>query len=193
MTKEYPHLLSHLKIGDKEAFSKIFVQYYKDLVIFAGNFIKEREHCEDIVQTVFFKLWEKREEIEITSSLRPFLLQSVKNGCMDEIRHLQVAEEHDSHIRWVSSVLEWDVDNYILYSEIESHLEAAIAKLPPSCKEAFTLNRFEGMKYKQIAKKLSISERSVEARIGKAIQLLRLYLKEFLILILYFFEKIGQY
>lgn len=182
--KEDYYLLVELKRGNKEAFSLLFQRYYKDLVLFGGNYLRDRVRCEDIVQSVFLKLWLEKEELNIETSLKAFLLRSVRNGCLDEIRHQQVVREHESYAELFGNLDDMGTENYVLYSDLESHLIDALNKLPETCREAFEMNRFDGLKYKEIAEKLEVSERTVEVRIGKAIGLLRLYLKEFFITIL---------
>ena len=73
-----------------------------------------------------------------------------------------------------------DTENYILYSDLYDHLREALDKLPIACREAFEMSRFEQLKYKEIAVKLNVSERTVEVRVGKALGLLRHYLRDFL-------------
>lgn len=174
-------LLVELKRGNKDAFSLLFQKYYKDLVLFGGNFLRDKVRCEDIVQTVFLKLWSDKETLEIETSLKSFLLKSVKNGCLDELRHKQVIREHESYTEIFGVVDSLDTEQYILFSNLQDHLQDALDKLPEVCRVAFEMNRFEGLKYKEIAQRLEVSERTVEVRIGKAIGLLRYYLKEFFI------------
>lgn len=182
------HLLKGLKQGDKEAFSLLFKMYYKDLVLFGGNFLPDRLLCEDIVQSVFLKIWKDRDQLEIATSLKSYLLKSVRNNCLDELRHREVRREHETYVLSASGWGDVDTENYILYSDLSGHLQKALLKLPEACRIAFEMNRFEGLKYKEIAVRLQVSERTVEVRVGKALELLRVYLKEFflLVLLLYF-------
>lgn len=184
MEIEYYVLISDLKRGNKDAFSQLFRLYYKDLVLFGGNFLPNKDRCEDIVQSFFLRLWENRESINIQTSLRSFMLQSVKNACLDELRHIQVMREHKAYTEWFSNNLDCDTENYVLYSELQSKLAVALDKIPSECREAFEMNRIQGIKYKDIAVKFSVSERTIEVRIGKALRLLRHYLQEFLVIIL---------
>lgn len=181
-------LLLELKSGNKEAFSLLFRNYYKDLVLFAGNFLPNQTLCEDIVQSVFLKLWEGREVIKIERSLKSFLLRSVQNSCLDELRHVKIVRGHEGMMKDFHFLEALDTEEYVLYSDLQQHLNDALNKLPPNCIEAFRLNRFEGFKYKEIAQRLNVSERTVEVRIGKAINLLRKHLKEFLKILLLFFS-----
>jgi RNA polymerase sigma-70 factor (family 1) len=173
-------LIAELRKGNKKAFSLLFNKYYKDLVLFGGNFLPNQNLCEDIVQTVFLKLWRDRESLEIETSLKSFLLRSAQNNCLDELRHKGVVREHESYSMSFDLSENIDTENYVLFSNLQDQLEKAMAKLPKVCREAFEMNRLEGIRYREIAERLSVSERTVEVRMGKALRLLRQYLKEFL-------------
>jgi RNA polymerase sigma-70 factor (ECF subfamily) len=176
-----PQLLIGLRQGDVGIFSFLFRTYYKDLVMFAGTYLPDRSMCEDIVQTIFLKLWDEHESLKIETSLKSYLLTAVRNSCLDEIRHRYIVREHESHALSLPRPEEGiDVENYVLYSDLYHRLVEALSKLPENCRTTFEMNRFEGMKYKEIAARLKISERTVEVRIGRALLLLRQYLKDFL-------------
>jgi RNA polymerase sigma-70 factor (ECF subfamily) len=172
-------LFTGLKQGDTDIFSFLFRTYYKNLVLFGGSYIPDRAVCEDIVQSVFLKLWNERETLRIETSVKSYLLTAVRNACLDEIRHRNIVHEHESYIFASSQQEEIDTENYILYSDLHHHLMEALRKVPPKLREAFEMNRFEGLKYREIAARLNVSERTVEVRIGKALELLRTYLKDF--------------
>lgn len=175
------NLLSALRQGDKRSFSFLFNKYYKDLVLYGGTILRDRICCEDIVQTIFLKLWADREKLDIETSLKSFLLRSVRNACLDELRHRQVVKDHVSYSVFFDNFEDVDTEKYVLYSDLQAHLTDALDKIPNICKDAFEMNRFEGLKYKEIAQRLDISERMVELRVGKAIGLLRLYLRDFIV------------
>jgi RNA polymerase sigma-70 factor, ECF subfamily len=173
--------------GDNEAFSIVFRHYYVDFVLFAATFVKNRQAAEEIVEEVFIRLWENRETIVITTSLRSYLLRSIQNRCIDFIRHVRIMDEYQINWRHHPELLENDTENYILHSELEEDLKKALGKIPEEVRTVFTMNRFEGMTYAEIALKLDVSVRTVEVRIGKALSLLKHYLKDYLITILLIF------
>lgn len=176
-------VLAALKHDSKEAFSLLFQTYYTDLVLFCGNFVKDKSSCEDIVQSIFLKLWHDRRTIQIETSIKSYLLKAVRNSCLDEYRHIEIVRKYETEHK--SSVLDnYDTDNYILYSDLYTHLIRALDKIPPLYKEAFVLNRFEGLKYREIAEKLDVSERTVEVRVSKTLDLLRKQLKDFFIFLI---------
>jgi RNA polymerase sigma-70 factor (ECF subfamily) len=173
------YLLTGIQEGNKEVFSLLFKAYYKDMVLFGGNFLSDKTACEDIVQSVFLKLWDDHSVLVIETSLKSYLLRAVRNACLDEIRHRSVVREYGERMsnRLLDDV---DTENYVLYSDLQKHLHKALEQIPELYKEAFILNRFGGLKYREIAEKLEVSERTVEVRISKTLELLRVYLKDFL-------------
>lgn len=177
-TQQENFLLSALRQDNKEAFSLLFQKYYTDLVLFCGNFVRDKSSCEDIVQSIFLKLWNDRKNIRIETSLKSYLLRAVRNSCFDEFRHLEIVRQYESDPD--HSVLDsYDTENYILYSDLSAHLQQALDQLPAAYREAFEMNRFEGLKYREIAVRLNVSERTVEVRVGKALEMLRKLLKDF--------------
>lgn len=177
------YVLSGIKEGNRDAFSLLFHSYYTDLVLFCGNFIKEKDACEDIVQSIFLKLWNDRQHIQIETSLKSYLLRAVRNSCLDEFRHQEIVRQYESDYKY-SALDTYDTDNYILYSDLHDHLLRALKQVPDLYREAFELNRFEGLKYREIAERLNVSERTVEVRVSKTLELLRKYLKDFFVLII---------
>ncbi|HEX2976516.1 MAG TPA: RNA polymerase sigma-70 factor [Bacteroidales bacterium] len=170
-------LVKKLIAGDSVAFSDIFTAYYKDLVLFAFSLTKDLCAAEDIVQETFVKLWEDHETIDIKSSLKSLLIKSVQNRFIDWYRHKKVVNNYADHILNQSPLIEVDTDSYLLRSELEGNIEMAVSNLPGKIKEAYQLSRVEGLKYREIAQKLNVSERTVEVRISKALQILRENLK----------------
>lgn len=179
-------LVNQLMRGDEKAFTMLFRKYYSDLVLFAGTILPDKDVCEDIVQNVFVNLWAKRGQIEIRTSLKSFLLKSVSNGCLDEIRHRKVVYQHEAASLLTDEIYNIDTENYVLYSELNNHLQNALNQLPENYRKTFELSRIQGIRYKEIAQDLEVSERTVQERMGKTLDLLRKYLRDFLPLILFY-------
>lgn len=176
-------LLSAIKQDDKGAFSLLFNAYYADLVLFCGNFTINKETCEDIVQSVFLKLWNDRRTIQIEISLKSYLLKAVRNRCFDEYRHLEIVRHYESES--THSMLNcYDTEHYILYSDLLDHLNQALEQVPELYRETFEMNRFGGLKYREIAQKMNVSERTVEVRVSKTLEILRKQLKDFFLVLL---------
>jgi RNA polymerase sigma-70 factor (ECF subfamily) len=173
-------LIEKLKTGDPGSYSDLFSAYYQDLVFFCYSFTHELSSSEDIVQDTFVKLWEDHEKLNITVSLKSFLLKTIQNKCIDWYRHRKIMDNHSSYIINNTPLYEYNTDNYLLRSEMEELIEKALTKLPEKIRESYELHRFEGLKYQEISTKLNVSIRTVEVRISKALELLRKSLIDFL-------------
>lgn len=173
-------LLKQLQQGDEKAFTSLFRKYYRDLVMFAGSYLPEKDACEDIVQTVFVNVWDKRKDWNYEASFRSFLLTSVKNSCLDELRHRKVITKHQQNYEVLGNSMSVSTEQHVLYSELKSHLDRALSLLPEKQREVFEMSRLHGTRYKDIARQLNISERTVEDRIAKTMQSLVNYLKDYL-------------
>ena len=164
-------LLEKLAESDPNAFSYFFELYYKDLVMFAFTFTKDSDDAEEAVQEVFVRLWEKRRELSLHGSLKSYLLKSVQNYCLDEIRRRNVREQFAGEMD-IQSLCVNDTEDYILYTDLLNRLDQLLAQMPDEVALTFRLNRFDGMKYQEIAQQLNVSVRTVESRISKALWIL---------------------
>jgi RNA polymerase sigma-70 factor, ECF subfamily len=172
-------LIARVISGDSSAFSVIFTTYYKDLVLFAGRIIKDPANAEEIVQEVFVNIWEDRDRLNISSSLKSYLLKTVRNRCIDWLRHDKIIRKHNEFVSERPMDLDYDTDSYLLFSELQERLDAVLERLPDEVTEAFRMNRERGLKYYEIAELLNVSVRTIEVRIGKALHILRYHLREY--------------
>ncbi|MDE6540533.1 MAG: RNA polymerase sigma-70 factor [Muribaculaceae bacterium] len=181
MAKEHPQtdimLMAALKMDSHEAFVEIFRLYYTGLVAFCGQFIDDRDSCEDIVQDVFVKIWGERRQLEIRRSLKSYLTALVQNRALDELRHNKVKAHYatGNHAR----ILSLSPEEHLFYSNLSEALDHAIEKLAAPVRETLRLNLYERQTYPQIAKTLGVSVRTVEARMSKALKHIRESLKDF--------------
>ena len=136
--------LKRLKEGDSRSFDFLFNKYYKDLVLFSCVFLKEQNSSEDIVQDIFFRLWENRENLSIESSLKAYLLTAVKNSCFEELRHREVVRTHQNYVMGSSDLIDYNTEHYLLYSDLERPFAGKpIKKLPEDMRTIFEMNRFK--------------------------------------------------
>jgi RNA polymerase sigma-70 factor, ECF subfamily len=179
------YLFQKMKEGDEQAFNFIFTKHYPDLVNFAMVYLKEISEAEEIVQDVFLKLWEEREEIDIHSSLKAYLMNCIKNKCLDYFRHQRIIEKYNERISKSQEQYIAEADKYLMLSELEKQINSTIDLLPPTCKNIFNMSRIDGKKNREIAEELDISIKTVEANIGKALKILRANLVDYLVLLLF--------
>ncbi len=169
----------HLNTNDRTALKDIFEEHYDDVCKTVHRFIKDRSLVEDIAQTVFIKLWEKRETIEITSSFAAYLHRMAMNESLMMLRKMKRQNETEL-VDNLSQETSDSVEKSYLQGELQSHITDAIDQLPPKTKVVFMLSRFEDMTYKEIAEKMEISVKTVENQMGRALRILREKMKGYL-------------
>lgn len=180
-------ILVHLKSSNQGVFEMVFKYYYSGLVIYADQILNNIPVSEDIVQSVFMKLWETRQTLEIRS-FRSYFIQCVKNSCVDHLRKQEVKNKYSREIT-DNPQFEMQEDLWTK-TELEELIQQAIGKLPQRCREIFLMSRIEGLKTAEIAEKLQLSGRTVETQISKALKILRLELADYLSLLIIFLNWI---
>ena len=179
-------LKDSFSIKTQKDFEQIFHKLYGELCSYANMFLNDLEAGEEIVQELFVKLWENRENVSITSSVRSYLLRSVRNSCLNFIKHQKVEENYKQYNEELRNNSSISVDEELEGSELEIKIREAIDQLPPERKKIFIMSRFEGLKYREIAEKSGISIKTVENQMGKAIKYLRKELADYTTLIILF-------
>jgi RNA polymerase sigma-70 factor (ECF subfamily) len=174
---EEKDLFEIIKQGDEKAFEHLFKTYYAHLCAFASKIIDDEIAAEEIVQEFFVKLWEKRTLLTIDSSVKNYLFRSIKNLCLNFIKHNNVRQQHAKHFIAEAETNHFN-DNFIEV-DLARKIEESIESLPEKRREIFRLSREEGLKYREIADKLKLSVKTVEAQMGLALKTLRDKLKEY--------------
>ena len=175
-----PDVVTAIRQGDEKAFEQTFRKYYERLCQYACSLLKDQDEAEEVVQHVFFTIWEKHSELEITLSLKSYLYRAVHNHCLNRFKHATVREAHRDHSLHFSTQSYDPVTEAIHANELEEWIEIAVSTLPEQCQKAFRMSRFEELKYQEIADKLGISIKTVENQIGKALKILRIELAAYL-------------
>ncbi len=181
-------VLSTLKEGSESAFEMVFRTYYRPLCQYAYSFLNDRDEAEEVVQAAFINVWDKREQVEIQTSLKAYLYRIVRNSCLNVIKHEKVKQQHAAHEMAHGQSSHEGVSQSVISSELEEKISEAMKALPEQCRLVFQLSRFEELKYQEIADQLNISVKTVENQIGKALKIMREQLKDYLPLFLIFFK-----
>lgn len=171
-------ILRELQKGNSRAFDFIFKEYYASLCRFAYSFVQDQDKAENMVQDVFIKLWEKRLTLDHVEHLLPYLMTMVRNQSIDLLRKEKKSTKIplDHQNKEVVNTTEEQISK----NEFEEKLLQSLMKLPDRCRIAFEMSRFENFSNKEIALKMEISVKGVEALIGRSLKLLRSDLVEFL-------------
>ena len=166
-----------LKKSDSAAFEQLFRLYYQALCVFASRVLQNDDEAEELVQGFFVKFWEKRAQFHIETSLKSYLFRSVKNLCLNKIKHEKIKKQHANLV--ISEAEEYEYRDNFMEPGLQKDIEKSIAELPEKRQEIFRLSREEGLKYREIADRLNISVKTVEVQMGLAIKTLREKLKKY--------------
>lgn len=167
-----------------EAFEEIFVNYYESLYGYAFGILNNEMSAEEIVSDVFYKLWLKKDKLKIDTSLPGYLYKSVYNKCMDNIRHNKTKQIFKRESLNQSTENTLNAVNDVNAKDFEKNLRNSLLQLPEQCRTVFQLSRVEELTYNDIARRLGISVKTVEAHMSKALRRLRVSMAEFLTLLI---------
>lgn len=174
-------LLKQLQDGLEKAYHALFMQYSTALTLFAVKILKDEALAMDVVQNVFLKLFEERESLQIHTSLRSFLFQSVRNRCLNELKSGQIKARHHQQMSFSTADFTPEIQLQMEAAELESSMAKVVSELPVQCKRIFEMSRLEGKSNAEIAEELHLSKRTVETQISKALKQLRQKLAYWLI------------
>lgn len=149
----------------------LFKEHYQRLCSLANKILRDSNASADIVQDVFFKIWKKREQTDLSAMPNGYLYKAVINASLDYLeKHKKtvLSPEHDTELSDGHKT-----ENDVSALELTRIIEEALEKLPAKCRAIFVLSRYEGMKHKEIASHLNISIKTVEGQIAIALERLK--------------------
>ncbi len=176
--KDNNETIRMLRSGDEAAFDSVYKFYYKGLCAFASQYISFDE-SQEVVQDTMMWLWENREQLIPEMSLKSLLFMIVKNKSLNRISHVQVKNRiHQELMKKYEN--QFNNPDFYIENELMQLYSEVLKKLPEDLKEAFLMNRVEGLTHKEIADKLQVSPQTVNYRIGQALKFFRTELKDYL-------------
>lgn len=175
-------ILTQIASGDTNAFKQLFEFYYSQLQSFAYTYLEDKAEVDDTLQQCFIKLWEKREQYRGKDSVKAYLYSSVRNNCLNKIRHKSVVEKSAEELALESIFAEsysQETDN-----SLNELLKKGVDQLPDKNKEVVQLRFYSGMSTKEVSEELGITPRTVETHVSKALRFLRDMLNPVIIILL---------
>jgi len=170
-----------LKLNNRDAFTEIYSRYWKKLFTIAANKIKDLDEAEEIVQDIFVSLWARRTNLDITNALSAYLAVSVKYRVIKILDKRSRVQSYADANKELITLLDNSTEEWLEFEELRTKLSEFVAELPAKCQLVFKLSRESGFPQKKIAEELAISEKTVEAHLGKALRTLRIRMKQFLL------------
>jgi RNA polymerase sigma-19 factor, ECF subfamily len=166
--------IARIRAGDESAFERMFRKYYSPLCRYVAGYLGSRDAAEDVVQSVFARIWEDRAHWAVRD-LRHYLYAAVGRGALSHFRRAAVRRratpllmlEGVGHATPATADLEFEAE------ELRRRVERAMVALPPRTRAAFVLSRGEGLSYREVASHMAISPKTVGVHIGRALNVLR--------------------
>lgn len=165
-------------------FEQLFKAHYKALHAYAHVILKDIDLAEEIVQQMFLRFWEKRELLNVQTSIKAYLYKCTYNDSLNYLKHEKVKTKYQNFTLHTMDTETESASAGVELNELKSKLGIALNELPEQCRTIFQMSRFEELKYREIADQLGLSIKTVENQMGKALKLLRVKLVDFLILVL---------
>lgn len=160
-----------LRKRDSRVYEVVFKKYYPGLVMFVCRHVGDREVAKDIVQDIFFKLFEISHSLSKDFNLKSWFYKVARNAAVDYLRHLQVVDRHKflmAEAMLTSEELDEEIDE-----EVYNRVNEAIDSLPEQCRLIIKLNVIEGKKYLEIAEELDISINTIRTQVSRGYKKLR--------------------
>jgi RNA polymerase sigma-70 factor (ECF subfamily) len=166
--------------GDIGEFERLFAKYFAPLCVQANKILKDMDAAEDIVQDFFYNFWKNRETFKPKLNLNAYLYHSIHNNALHYLQHLRIRNDYAEQVEMENKDgILGETDQKLELRELNKIISATLHQMPERCSSVFRMNRFEGKKYREIAEIMSISIKTVEADMGKALQFFRKSLKDY--------------
>jgi RNA polymerase sigma factor, sigma-70 family/RNA polymerase sigma-70 factor, Bacteroides expansion family 1 len=179
-------IVARIRNGDEEAFESMFLQHYNRLCIIATRMMHSEAAAEELVQDVLLRVWEQRQQWDLTSTISGYLAAAVRNHALNRLyreknerRWRERAKQHSSDVIPLHSQPSTP-DDELAVAELLDAMTRAVAELPPRCRQAFLLRRHRELSYAEIARIMQITPKTVEIHIGLALKTLRRRLADWL-------------
>ncbi|MBX6330634.1 MAG: RNA polymerase sigma-70 factor [Gemmatimonadaceae bacterium] len=178
-------LLAQLRAGEEGAFAVLFARYYDKLCAWATMYLGSGAEAEEVVEDVFVRVWEMREQLDIRTSLKAYLYTATRNHALNHVRRDTTYRRYLDDA-WQAgtapgmSEAETDLEMEAQLSDLARAIDDAIAQLPERCRQIFLLHRQHGLTYAEIAAAMEIAPKTVENQLGRALKLLRARLATFM-------------
>ncbi len=180
-------LVMRMKRGDMKAFQELFVTYGEKLYEFSFSYLKDSFVAEEIVQDVFLRIWEIKDDIDEDRSFKSFIYQMTVNKVFNHMKHQVVRQKYEKYLLNSDHSFGDSPEAQLQLSELDQRIRALLQKIPEQQRNVFKLSRIEGLSNPEIADKLNLSIRTVENQIYRTTKFLKEHLKGEYLFILFCF------
>lgn len=181
MTDQQLHdseLLALLRQDDEEAFRVLYERYWYTFFSIAKRKLRDEAIAADLAQELFLRLWQKRKTLLI-NNVNAYLTTSLKHIIIDHVRLALQGEQYASHFVHTTPLHSLSTLETVQYEDLTDSLHQALQQLPDKTREVFMLSRFEQLTIREIAERLSLSEKAIEYHLTRSLSFLRTHLHDY--------------
>jgi len=179
MQEEDLQLWLSVQDDDPKSFELLFRKYFYTLCLLSKRYTCDITTSREVVQDLFIHLWEHRKKVEIKTEFRSYMASAVRFNSIRRIRNDQKVVIYTDRLPDNSP----ELADHLEYAELQAAIVRAVEGLPNQCRRVFELSRFEQLKHSEVAARLEISVKTVEAHIGKALKCIQQEIESFIILL----------
>ncbi len=161
------------------SFEQIYRQHWEAVYTVCYHYIQSKHLAEDFVQDIFQSLWERRKKLVIEVSIENYLMRAARYKVFEYLRTEALHRKHHEKLHFPASLASNATEDAILYNELSQTIERLAGNLSPQVKTVFELSRIAGMKNRQIADELELSEKTIKNHLTRALNSIRTALKEY--------------
>ena len=173
-----PDLCRRLSAGEERAFREVFDRFHRKIYQFAFNFLKDKARSEEIVQDTFLSFWLHRTKIDVEQPIAPLLFTIARRTLTDAWRKAATSERFRKELRLFVDLSSNDTEEVVFRNDLERITQDALCKLSDQQQEVFTLSRYEGLSYDEIAERMHISKNTVKYHLVNALKAIRSHFGE---------------
>lgn len=177
-------ILKAIRQDDKMAFNELYNRYWKKVYLHACSKIRSKEASEEIVEDFFINLWQKRHTLAI-NNFSAYIYASIKNRCLNYLQQKTIENKHWEYYKQFVPEFDDTTSNSVAFNNLMESIYDGMTQLPEKSKRVFEMNKLQGKSIKEIAQVLKLSEKAIEYHLSCSVKKLRLYLKEFILFILF--------
>lgn len=173
MKPKHTDLVRRIREGDKEAFETLFYKYYAMLCVFSNTYVRSIDTSRDVVQDVYIKIWDNRENFHITQSLKAYLYQAVRNQSLNYLEKNSQKLRLQDDLTRLREIESAEYETELNTEELSEKIWKLVDQLPERRRTIFILYRKHGLSYKEIGEVMDISRKTVENQMGRSLKFIR--------------------
>lgn len=162
-----------IKKGDSRSFNLLYNKYSKKVYCFSLGYLKSESDAEEMMQSIFVKIWENRKDLREDLSINSFIFTITKNRILNVIRKRNNARTYIDYCKKHRYSDNEQTEDKVYYNDLKHRADKAIEELPPRRKQIYKLSREKGLTYKEIADEMGISIKTVENQMVSALKYLK--------------------